>query len=158
MSSIHKVKAKPNWFCAFYDPEGFRRFRTTGTDNIRVAKTICLAVERASILARDNKLSNEKGLKLIRDTCMTIEETHGKLAANRAHDILKNYVEEFIKIAGGELESYTIKAWLESWIVSRTDTSKATQIEYRRTKDMFLKFLGARAERSLRSEEHTSEL
>jgi hypothetical protein len=63
---------------------------------------ICLAVGRASSLARDNKLSNEKGLKLIRDTCTAIEETHGKLAANRARDVLKNYVEEFVKISGGE--------------------------------------------------------
>lgn len=76
MSSIHKVNGKPNWFCAFYNPEGFRRFRTTGTENATVARTICVNVERASKLAQDNKLSNEKGLKLIRDTCSTIEEIH----------------------------------------------------------------------------------
>ncbi len=149
MASIHKVTGKPNWFCAFYNPEGFRRFRTTGTDNAKIARTICVNVERASILARDNKLSNEKGLKLIRDTCASIEETHGKLAANRAHDILKAYVEEFVKIAGGELESYTVRSWLDSWLASRTDTSKATQLEYRRAKDLFLKFLGTRADRPL---------
>jgi len=142
MSSIHKVKGKPNWFCAFYNPEGFRRFRTTGTENATIARTICVNIERASKLAQDNKLSNEKGLKLIRDTCSAIEETHGKLAANRAHDILKSYVEEFIKIAGGELESYTIRSWLESWLTSRTDASKATQLAYRRAIDLFLKYLG----------------
>ena len=149
MSSIHKVKGKPNWFCAFYNPEGFRRFRTTGTENATIARTICVNIERASKLAQDNKLSNEKGLKLIRDTCSAIEETHGKLAANRAHNILKNYVEEFIKIAGGELESYTIRSWLESWLTSRTDASKATQSAYRRAVDLFLKFLGVRADRAL---------
>jgi integrase len=149
MSSIHKVNGKPNWFCAFYNPEGFRRFRTTGTENATIARTICVNIERASKLAQDNKLSNEKGLKLIRDTCSAIEETHGKLAANRAHDILKSYVEEFIKIAGGELESYTVRSWLDSWLTSRTDASKATQLAYRRAIELFLKFLGVRADRAL---------
>lgn len=149
MSSIHKVKGKPNWFCAFYNPEGFRRFKTTGTDNAKIARTICVNIERASKLASDNKLSNEKGLKLIRDTCAAIEETHGKLAANRAHDILKTYVEEFIKIAGGELTTYTVQSWLDSWLAGRTDASKATLIEYRRVIDLFNKYLGARANRPL---------
>jgi hypothetical protein len=149
MSSIHKVKGKPNWFCAFYNPEGFRRFKTTGTDNAKIARTICVNIERASKLASDNKLSNEKGLKLIRDTCTAIEETHGKLAANRAHDILKNYIEEFVKIAGGELTAYTVKSWLDTWLTGRTDASKATIVEYRRVIDLFQKFLGARADRPL---------
>ena len=149
MASIHKVKGKPNWFCAFYNPEGFRRFKTTGTNNAKIAKTICVNIERASKLAADNKLSNEKGLKLIRDTCVAIEETHGKLAANRAHEILKTYVEEFVKIAGGELTTYTVRSWLDSWLTGRTDASKATLIEYRRIIDLFHKFLGARADRPL---------
>lgn len=149
MASIHKVKGKPNWFCAFYNPEGFRRFKTTGTTNIKIAKTICVNIERASKLAGDNKLSNEKGLKLIRDTCAAIEETHGKLAANRAHDILKTYIEEFVKIAGGELTSYTVRSWLDSWLAGRTDASKATLIEYRHVIDLFHKYLGARADRPL---------
>jgi len=149
MASIHKIKGKPNWFCAFYNPEGFRRFKTTGTDNKKIAHTICMNIERASLLARDNKLTNEKGLKLIRDTCQAIEETEGKLASNRAHDILKGYVEEFIKIAGGELESYTVRTWLDSWLASRTDASKATIIEYKRIVELFHKFLGTRADKPL---------
>ena len=149
MSSIHKIKGKPNWFCAFYNPEGFRRFRTTGTENATIARTICINVERASKLAQGNKLSNEKGLKLIRDTCSAIEETHGKLAGNRAHDILKGYVEEFIKIGGGNLESYTVKGWLNTWLAGRTDASKATVIAYRGVIDLFLKYLGTRAGKPL---------
>lgn len=149
MASIHKVKGKPNWFCAFYNPEGFRRFKTTGTTNAKIARTICVNIERASVLARENKLSNEKGLKLIRDTCAAIEETHGRLAANRAHDILKDYVEEFIRIAGGELESYTVRTWLDTWLAGRTDASKATLLEYRHEIGLFLKYLGTRADRPL---------
>ena len=149
MASIHKQPGRPNWFCAYYDPEGFRRFRSTGTENAKIARTICVNVERAAALTRQGKLSNEKALKLVRETCDAIAETHGKLAANRAEAILKPAVEEFIRIAGGEFTSYTVRGWLETWIAGRTDASKATVIEYRRIIEMFLKFLGARADRAL---------
>ncbi len=44
------------------------------TVNAKIARTICQSIERASILARENKLSNEKGLRLIRDACKAIAE------------------------------------------------------------------------------------
>lgn len=78
-----------------------------------------------------------------------VGETHGKLAADRSEKVLKSAVEEFIKIAGGELESYTVRTWLDSWLISRTDASKATLVEYRRIVDLFHKFLGARADKPL---------
>ena len=149
MASIHKEGDKPNWFCHYYDPEGYRRKRSTGTENAKIARTICVNVVRAAALTRQGKLSNEKALKLVRETCDAIGETHGKLAANRAETVLKPAVEEFIRIAGGEFTSYTVRGWLDSWIAGRTDASKATVIEYRRIIEMFLKFLGARADRAL---------
>jgi len=151
MSSIHRQGEKPNWFCAFYDPEGFRRFRSTGTTNPRIAKTICVNIERAAALARTGRLSNEKGLKLIRETCSAIEETHGKLAADQAHEVLKVNVEEFVKIAGGELTSYTVRSWMDTWLADKTEASKATIVAYRQIVDLFLQRLGARADRSLTS-------
>lgn len=122
---------------------------TTGTDNPKVARTICVNIERAATLARNGRLSNEKALKLIRETAAAIGETHGKLAADRAHEILKASLEEFVKIAGGEFTSYTIRSWLESWLASRTDASKATMIEYKHEVALFLKYMGARADRAL---------
>jgi integrase len=149
MASIHKQPGRPNWFCAFYDPEGFRRFRSTGTENAKIARMICVNVERAAALTHQGKLSNEKALKLIRETCDAIAETHGKLAANRAEAVLKPAVEEFIRIGGGEFTSYTVRGWLDAWIAGRTDASKATVIQYRRIIDLFLNFLGARSYRAL---------
>lgn len=149
MSSVHLADGKPNWFCHFYDPEGFRRKRSTGTENKRIAITICSATERAAKLAATGKLSNERALKLIRETCAQIEETHGKLPAQRAHDVLKDAIEEFVKIAGGELTSYTIATWLNGWLAGRTDASKATLLAYRQVIDLFLKHLGVRATRPL---------
>jgi integrase len=149
MASIHRQLGKPNFFCAFYDPEGFRRFRSTGTDNAKVARTICVNLERAATLARQGKLSNEKALKLIRETCAAVSETHGKLAGDQAQKVLTGSVEEFVKIAGGELTTYTVRSWLDTWLAGRTDASKATLVTYRGVIDLFLKFLGARADRPL---------
>jgi integrase len=149
MSSIHKQPGRPNWFCAYYDPEGFRRFRSTGTENGKIARSICVNIEHAAALTRQGKLSNEKALKLIRETCAGIAETHGKLAADRAESVLKPTIEEFIRIGGGEFTSHTVRGWLESWIAGRTDASKATVIEYKRIIELFLKFLGTRAERAM---------
>lgn len=149
MSSVHKQPGRPNWFCAFYDAEGFRKFKTTGTDNVRVAKSICLTLERAATLAKQGKLTNEKALKLIRETCAAIEETHGKIVADRAGAVMKPSVEDFIRATGGELTSFTIRGWFNGWLAGRTDASKATLVEYRRIVDLFLKHLGARADRPL---------
>lgn len=149
VSSVHKQDGKPNWFCAFYDPEGFRRFRSTGTDNVRVAKTVCGVLERAAMLASKGKLSNEKALKLIRETRAAVEETHGKIVADAAARTVTGSVQEFIAIAGGEMTAYSIKGWFNAWLAGRTDASRATLIEYRRIVDLFTKFLGARAGRPL---------
>lgn len=149
MASIHKQPGRPNWFCAFYDPEGFRRFRSTGTGNPKIARQICANVEHAATLTRQGKLSNEKALKLVRESCEAIAETHGKLAATRAEAVLKPAVEEFIRIGGGEFTSYTVRGWLDAWLAGRTDASKATVIAYRRILDLFLKFSGTRADRAL---------
>ena len=149
MASIHRDRDKPNWFCQFYDPEGYRRNRTTGTENPKIARTICVNIERAATLARHNRLSNEKGLKLIRETCAAIADTHGKLAADQAHKILKDNIEEFVKIAGGELTSYTVRGWLQSWLDSRTDASKATMIEYRHEVNGLISWGNGQTSRSL---------
>jgi len=149
MASIHKQTGRPNWFCAFYGPEGFRRFRSTGTSNEKIANTICLNVERAADLTRAGKLTNEKGMQLVRETCAAIGETHGKLAATGAESILKSAVEEFICIAGGEFTSYTVRSWFTAWIDGRSDASKATVVEYRRIIELFLANLGTRSDRAL---------
>lgn len=149
MSSIHKQDGKPNFFCAFFDPEGFRRFRTTGTKDRHIAASVCSVIERMAGLAKDGKLSNEKALKIIREKAAEIEERHGRLPAQSAEKVMQSNAEEFIRIAGGELVSYSVRSWLTSWLDAHTDASKATRIEYQRILDVFLKHLGQRADRPL---------
>jgi integrase len=78
-----------------------------------------------------------------------IQESHGKIQADAAQGTIKASIEEFVKMAGGELEAYTVRTWLEAWLTGKTDASKATMIEYRRIVDLFLKFLGRRADRAI---------
>lgn len=149
MASIHKQPGKPFYFAAFYDPEGFRRFRSTGTDNAKVASKITDTIDTASFLARRGKLSNEKALKLIREACDAIGETQNQLAASQAQKVLQDTIEEFVKLVGGELTTYSIKGWFDTWLTGRTDASKATVVTYRGVLDEFTRFLGARASRPL---------
>ncbi|NBV23235.1 MAG: site-specific integrase [Proteobacteria bacterium] len=151
MSSVHRSEGKPCLFCAYYDPEGYRRFRSTGTGSRALATIVCNAIDRASRLAKDGKLSPEKAQRVIRETRTTIAENsqHGPLLADAAEKTLRPIVEEFVRMAGGELTSYTVKLWLETWLAGKTDASKATLIEYRRIVDLFIKFLGTRADRPL---------
>jgi integrase len=145
MSSVHLADGKPNWFCHYYDPEGFRRKASSGTENRRIAITICSTLERAAKLAAVNKLTNEKALKIIREAGAQIEETHGKIQADAAQVVMQAQLEKFVKIAGGELVTYSVRTWLDSWLKGKTDASKATIVEYRRIVDLFFKYLGARA-------------
>lgn len=149
MSSIHKQEGKPNWFCAFYDPEGFRRFRTTGTGDRRLAASVCVTIQRLSGLAKQGKLSNEKALKIIREKAAEVEEARGRLPAQSAEKVMQATAEEFIRIAGGELTHYTVKSWLDAWFKGHTDSSKTTRLEYRRIADLFLNHLGKRADSAL---------
>jgi len=106
-------------------------------------------MERLSDLCRNGKLSSQKALKVISQECTAIEESYSKLQADRAHEVLKAVADEFVKLAGGELQSFTVRDWLTSWIKGRTDASKATVTEYQHGIYLFLKFLGARADLAL---------
>ncbi|MCD6052752.1 MAG: integrase family protein [Verrucomicrobia bacterium] len=149
MASIHKQPNRACYYCAFYDPEGTRRFRSTGLEDKQVAKTVCAALERAAKLGRLGKLSNEKALKVVRDTRNTIEDTHGKILADRAEKAIRPVVEEFVKMAGGELTRYTIESWLDTWISGHTSASKTTLKAYTRLIEHFKEYLGTHARRAL---------
>ncbi len=157
MSSVHRHENRACLYCAYYDPEGYRRLRTTGVEDKQVARIICTAIERASKLAKMGKLSNEKALREVGVLRKAVEDTHGKILADRAEIAFRSVIEEFVKLAGGELTRYTIASWLESWLASHTSASKATLVEYRRIVALFIKFLGAKAGRAL-STLHPSEV
>lgn len=151
MSSIHKQAGRPCYFCAFTNPDGFRKFKSTRTEIKSAAKVICEAWEHGSALAKAGKLSNERALKLIRDAVRTIEEKAGPLAARRGEQAMKPIINDFVRLAGGSLEDFTVKSWLEHWLAGRTNASPATILEYRRSVDLFNQFLGAKADRPLSS-------
>lgn len=154
MSSVHKQPGRRYWFCAYYDPDGFRRFRSTGLENQRAASVVCTAIERGSKLARTGKLSPEKAHKIVRETVDTIAEAHGKTVAERGRPAVEETLGEFVRAAGGELTSYTIRTWIASWLRGRTDASKATVERYSGILELFLKQLGKRADRALSTLSH----
>lgn len=149
MASIHKQPNRACYYCAFYDPEGSRRFRSTGLEDKQVAKTVCTAIDRAAKLGRLGKLSNEKALKVVRETRNSIEDTHGKILADRAENAMRPVIEEFVKMAGGELTRYSVESWLDAWILGHTSASKGTLKAYQRMIDLFKEYLGTHGKRAL---------
>lgn len=114
-----------------------------------MARLVCTAIERASKLAKMGKLSNEKALREVGVLRKAVEDTHGKILADRAEIAFRSVIEEFVKLAGGELTRYTVASWLDSWMTNHTSASKATLVEYQRVVDLFKAFLGARAGKAL---------
>ena len=110
MSSVHLADSKPNWFCHFYDPEGFRRKRSTGTTKRAIASTICTAMQRAARLAGDGKLSNERALKLIREVSplvpLTLMSQYTPIPAVAGHPLLGRRVtrEEYERVVNAALD------------------------------------------------------
>src|ERR1700745_2825344 len=83
MPSIHRQAGKPNWFCAFsiFNPEtgaSRRVFRSTKTKDKKQAQEICRAWHKASLLARNGKLSVDAAREVIAQGVSDVS-THANL-------------------------------------------------------------------------------
>lgn len=151
MSSIHRQPGRPYYFCAFTDPRGFRKFRSTGTSHKAAANVICEAWAHAAKLARDSKLSNAKAMVLVREAVRRVGEKVGPLAAEQAEQAIRPTLDQFVQMAGGSLEVYTVRTWMENWLGKRSDATVATRLEYRRSVELLTKFLGTKMDLPLSS-------
>jgi integrase len=132
MASIHRVKGKPNWFCAFriYLPDGTTRrcWRSTMTRDKAAAKEICNAWHRAALRARKGKLNEDSARAII---------------AAGVSDVL-------LTVSAESLPSASIKAWGEKWAAARAvEVSEATHARYERVLERFTAFLGDKAKRDI---------
>jgi integrase len=133
MPSIHRQSGRPFWFCAFtiHHPntnEKRRVFRSTKTSDKKQANEICRAWHRASLLARN-----------------------GKLSADAAREVIAAGVADVFLAANTEpLSSATIRQWCEKWAESKSiETEASTHARYVRITQRFVEFLGSKAKRDL---------
>jgi signal transduction histidine kinase len=126
MPSIHRQAGKPNWFCAFtirdsQTGENKRVFRSTKTRDKKQALEICRAWHKASLKARN-----------------------GKLSADAAREIIARGVADVFLAANAEpLSSATVRQWCATWAKTKSiETEPSTHARYVRITERFSEFLG----------------
>gem|GEM_PF-2992840 len=84
-ASIHRSQGRANWYCAFTDAAGKRRFRSTGVTDRSEAKLICNNMELAVREARRGSLSQKRARALIEGTIEIITGSSGELTKKHLH-------------------------------------------------------------------------
>jgi integrase len=134
MPSIHKQPGRPYWFCAFsiFDPQTNRSrrvFRSTKTSDRKQALEICRTWHKATLKARN-----------------------GKLSVDAAREVIAQGVSDVFMHANIEsLPSASIKSWCETWTEAKAiETEETTHVRYKRVIERFIGFLGeAKSKRDL---------
>jgi len=126
MPSIHRQAGKPNWFCAFsifnHETGASRRvFRSTKTKDKKQAQEICRAWHKASLLARN-----------------------GKLSVDAAREVIAQGVSDVFTHANLEsLPSASIRSWGETWLQAKAiEAGESTHTRYKPIIERFTGFLG----------------
>src|SRR5262245_55665930 len=134
MPSVHRQPGRPYWFCAFsiWNPETLtsrRVFRSTKTRDKKQALEICRAWHKATLKARN-----------------------GKLSVDAAREVIAQGVSDVFTAANVEsLPSASIKSWCETWTEAKAiETEESTHARYKRVIERFTSFLAeAKSKRDL---------
>src|SRR5947207_14550488 len=94
MSSLHKQKGRPFWFCAFRSADGRQYFKSTGTTNKTEAKIICDKMAEIGRAARKKRLTPEKARRIIEDVAARILEQAGQALP---HSSIRDYFTAWMK-------------------------------------------------------------
>src|SRR5215468_3521647 len=126
MPSIHRQPGRPYWFCAYsiFDPQTNRNkrvFRSTKTSDKKQAIEICRTWHKATLKARN-----------------------GKLSVDAAREVIAQGVSDVFMHANIEsLPSASIKTWCETWMGAKAiETEETTHARYKRVIERFTSFLG----------------
>ena len=134
MPSIHRQPGRPYWFCAFsiLNPEtntSKRVFRSTKTRDKKQALEICRAWHKATLKARN-----------------------GKLSVDAAREVIAQGVSDVFTATNMEsMPSASVKSWCETWLEAKAiEAEETTHARYKRVIERFTGFLGeAKSKRDL---------
>ena len=146
MASIHRSQGRANWYCAFTDASGKRRFRSTGVADRSEAKLICNNMELAVREARSGALSQKRARALIEGTIGLIKGSSGEtLEKASAQDFTQNWITDIkTRVATSTFESYSgiAKAFLRFLGKKANDSiARITVKDIRAYRDSSLKVL-----------------
>lgn len=131
MASLHKDPRgkSPFWYCAFYQPDGSRAFRSTKERNRAKALRICLGWEDAARQGKEKRLTEAQVRRVL-------------------SDIMEN-------ATGERVQFYSTRSWLDEWLKNREGSASATtMLRYKQVIRDFLEHLGDRAELTIAAVTH----
>jgi integrase len=127
MSSLHRHKKSPFWYCFYRTENGKQHFKSTGTTNKAVARIICDKLGKVAKLSRKKQCTTDRVRRLI-EAAMT----------------------EVLEESGQVLPRSTVRDFLTSWLKEKEDAGAETTYQrYQGIVEKFLAFLGHRADGSL---------
>jgi integrase len=127
MATVHKLPGKYNWMCFYTDRNGARKCKSSLTGNKREAERICAKLQSIEDQARTGNITREK-----------------------ARRVIESVVNDIMRECGAPIERKTVRDHFLSWLkVFEAEQSTGTHTRYKGIIDSFLKFLGAKASRTL---------
>lgn len=124
MSSLHRHKTSPFWYCSYRKPDGNWALKSTKEKNRQKADEICRAWGKAARDAERGKLTEHAARKVINEIyALAHEET---------------------------LATATVKEYLDSWLARKSvETAPGTHKKYQDVATQFLDFIGNQAEHDI---------
>ena len=146
MSTVYKRKQSPFYYSAFTDAKGNRTYRSTGTTDKDEAKEIAGRWGRE---AKEERAATKGEQRELGNIVVRVQQlaNRGELTEARAREAIADL---YRLSAGKQLESYTVREWLEYWkgLHSKTESKSATTGRERSVVHI-LKALGRTAEKRI---------
>lgn len=115
MATLYRYAGKPQWFARFFDANGKRVSRATGTDSKRRAKEIASDLESKERAKRQGDPHTPKAFAVILETA-TREATSGELTLARAEELIRR----LHQIANPSFRVVSLKDHLSAWVKAQT--------------------------------------
>jgi len=124
MPSIHRRDGRPYWYAAFYNSDGLRALKSTGTDNKKEAMRRCLEWAEAAKTGREGRLTQERARKVLADI--------------------------FARANKETMSASTVKEYMEHWLAKKElEVEESSLVQYRSAGNALLDHLGAKANRPI---------
>lgn len=140
MATIYKRAETGTWYAKYFNCDGKRVSKNTGTSSKREAERIAAGFESAERDARSKANQLPKAFAVVLET-VTREAAAGDLTLARAEE----FVKRLHKLANPEFKQLSLLEFWESWITEqKRHVGKSTATGYEHDLDLFKSALGSR--------------
>lgn len=126
MPSIHKRDGRPYWYAAFYNADGTRALKSTGSNDRKEAMHLCLEWAAAAKEGREGRLTEHRARKVIADI--------------------------FARANREAMPAGTVREYLDGWLAKKDlEIAESSMVQYRLAVNSLLDYLKAKKDRPIES-------